>query len=144
MKVFVSYAFTGEDATALQQRLEAVRAVLDELGVSYYINKFAPGWQDMMDRGANGGEFLHFALQELETSDVALILNASERRSEGMLMEVGAAVAMGKKIIFAQHQSSVGKTYLPTVADATFVWQTEQELLDNIRESFSAQTMLTK
>ena len=139
MKVFVSYAFTGEDITVLRQRLNAVRAELEQMGLSYYINTFAAGWQEMMDRNATGGEFLHFALKDMKTSDVVFVIQASERRSEGMLMEIGAAVAMGKKIILAQHQSSVGKSYLPTVADTTFVWQTEQELLDKIQANLSNQ-----
>ncbi len=139
MKVFVSYAFTGEDFAVLRERLNKLRSVFDSLGVEYYINTFAPEWRSMMDRAATGGEFLHFALKELRTSDAVLVLNTSERRSEGMLMEIGAAVAMGKKIILAQHQSSVGKTYLPTVADTTFVWQTEQELLDNLKVYLSDQ-----
>lgn len=132
MKIFCSYAFTGEDFGALSQRLSDLRDLFDKAGVEYYINCFAPGWQDMMDRGATGGEFLRFALNDLRTSDKMLVIQASSCRSEGMLMEIGAGVALGVPIILAQHESSIGSTYLPTVADDTFVWRIENELLDGV------------
>ncbi len=135
MKIFVSYALTGEDFDVLSKRLSDIRTVFEELGVGYYINTFAPEWQSMMDRKATGGEFLYVALKSMKTCDVVLVINSSDRRSEGMLMEMGAAVATGKKIVLAQHQSSVGKTYLPTVADDTFVWQHKFELIEKIRDS---------
>lgn len=137
MKIFVSYAFTGEDFDTLRQRLSNLREVFLQLGLDYYINSFAPEWQDMMDRGATGGEFLHFALEDMKTSDIVFVIQASERRSEGMLMEIGAAVAMGKKIILAQHLSGIGRTYLETVADDTFTWRTEEEFLYKAKEYFS-------
>ena len=136
MKVFVSYAFTGEDFEVLRTRLTALKKMFDDLGFEYYMNTFAPEWQSMMDRNATGGEFLQAALKELHTCDMVLVLNSSERRSEGMLMEIGAAVAMGKKIVMAQHVSSVGKTYLPTVADSSFQWATEEDLLRKTTEYF--------
>lgn len=139
MKIFASYAFTGEDETILRARLNSLRAVFEELGLNYYIDCFAPGWKEMASRNATGGEFLRFALNDMKTSDVVFVIQSSERRSEGMLMEVGAAVAMGKKIIVAQHVSSNGKTYLPTVADATFTWSSEGELMRSVREQFRAQ-----
>lgn len=132
MKIFCSYAFTGEDFEILSRRLSDLRDLFNKAGVEYYINRFAPGWQDMMNRGATGGEFLHLALKDLRTSDRMLAIQASSRRSEGMLMEVGAGVALGVPIILAQHQSSIGSTYLSTVADDTFVWRTESELLDGV------------
>ena len=133
MKVFVSYAYTGEDADVLGQRLSRLRDTFAELGVDYYIKMFSPEWQGMMDREATGGEFLNFALKSMRDCDVVLVLNTSERRSEGMLMEVGAAVTMRKPIVLAQHQSSVGKTYLPTVVDESIVWRKEGELVDSIK-----------
>lgn len=138
MKVFVSYAFTGEDFDVLRTRLAGLRDIFKKLGLEYYINTFAPEWQSMMDNNANGGEFLHAALKNMKTSDIVFVVNTSERRSEGMLMEIGAAVAMGKQIVLAQHTSSIGKTYLNTVANDVFEWSLEQELLHKTADYFSA------
>lgn len=137
MKVFVSYAFTGEDHTVLRKRLSDLRETFLQLGVDFYINIFSPDWQSMMDNNATGGEFMQSALKDMRPCDIVLALQASERRSEGMLMEIGAAIALGKKVVLAQHQSCIGKTYLPTMANDTFVWHDEQELIRQVREYFN-------
>lgn len=137
MKVFVSYAYTGEDEVKLRTRLSSLKKIFEELDIDYYINCFAPGWKEMASRNATGGEFLRFALNDMKMSDVVFVIQSSERRSEGMLMEVGAAVSMGKKIIVAQHVSSNGKTYLPTVADDYFEWETENDLIELTHRYFS-------
>lgn len=132
-KVFLSYAFTGEDIEALRQRLERFRELFENTGVDYYINMFAEDWQSMRDRGATAGEFLELAFSSLEACDQLLALNTSSRRSEGMLMEIGAAKFLGKEIIFAQLSSSVDQTYLPVVADRTFVWDDEETLFEILK-----------
>lgn len=139
MKVFCSYAFTGEDHNVLRARLLALRDIFEELNLEYYVNQFAPKWQEMVDRGADGGEFMFMALKEIEPCDVMLVIMTSERRSEGMLMEVGAALMAGKKIVLAQHASSVGKTYLNTIANDTIVWHSDEDLLQQVGDYFNAQ-----
>lgn len=138
MKAFVSYAFTGEDETVLTARLRNIKKVFDKLHINSYINMFSPGYSDLVERNATGGEYMCSALPDLQTSDVVLVLNTSPRRSEGMLMEIGAALAWGKKIILAQHASSVGETYLPTLAKETFVWQSDEDLLQKVEQLFSS------
>lgn len=137
MKVFVSYAFTGEDEVVLAERLRRIKNVFDKLHIDSYINMFSPGYSDLVERNATGDEYMRSALPNLQTSDVVLVLNTSPHRSEGMLMEVGAALAWGKKIILAQHVSSVGETYLPTLVDKAFVWQSDEELLQEVKQLFS-------
>ena len=137
MKVFVSYAFTGEDEAVLIAHLRCIKNVLDTLHIDSYINMFSPGYSDLVERNATGGEYMRSALPNLQTSDVVLVLNTSPRRSEGMLMEVGAALAWGKKIILAQHASSVGETYLPMLVDKAFVWRSDEELLQEVEQLFS-------
>lgn len=137
MKVFVSYAFSGEDSAVVMARIQKLHEQFINLNIDHYINIYAPGYNELVDRGATGGEYLHHALVDLKTSDVVLVLNTSERRSEGMLMEIGAAVALGKKIVLAQHVSSIGRTYIPTVADAVFEWETEKELFEGVNHYFN-------
>lgn len=135
MKVFVSYAFTGEDQAALAERLRNVKNILDQLGIDHYINMYDPAYQSLMDADATPDAYLAEAFKELKLSNTVLVVNTSDRRSEGMLMEIGAAKILGKKIILAQHQSSVGKSYLPVIADQSFVWQTEDELISRLQEA---------
>ncbi len=135
MKVFVSYAFTGEDQAALAERLRNVKNILDQLGIDHYINMYDPAYQSLVDADATPDAYLAEAFKELKLSNTVLVVNTSDRRSEGMLMEIGAAKILGKKIILAQHQSGVGKSYLPVIADQSFVWQTEDELISRLQEA---------
>ena len=132
MKFFISYAFTGEDEAKLRARLQNIKALFTDAHVDCYINIYDQQYQSLVDKQADGGEYLRLALKNMERCNTVLVVNTSERRSEGILMEVGAAMALGKKIVLAQHQSSVGKTYLPTVVNSTFVWNEEAELLTKI------------
>lgn len=134
MKIFVSYAVTGEDPAKVKQLLRRVRDALEGLHVSYHINCFADGYEPLVKGDATPDEYLRFAFKQLGDSDAVLILMTSPRRSEGMLMEVGAAAWLKKKVILAQHESSVGQTYLPTIADEAFVWQTEDDLFGKLED----------
>ena len=139
MKLFVSYAFTGENEMAVRARLERLRGTLTVRGVESYINIYDPLYQSLVYNHATAMEYLQIALTGMEDCDTVLVLMTSERRSEGMLMEVGAAIARQKKIILAQHASSVGKTYLNTVADKTFIWHSEDELTEKISQVILSQ-----
>ena len=60
--------------------------------------------------------------------DKILVIQTSPRRSEGMLIEIGVAMARDKSILLAQHQSAAGKSYLPDLARRTQTWHSESEL----------------
>jgi len=129
MKVFCSYAYTGEDERAVRERMDRVVAALKENGHDVYCNLFDDGTIGFV----NPEQFMHRALAILPSYDVVLVIQASARRSEGLLMEVGAALALHKQIILAQHESSVGQTYLPALANRTETWRNSEELCDIAR-----------
>ena len=128
-KVFCSYAFTGLDPEQVRERLKLIAEAFSSASVEYYINLFDPKWRADSDPK----ECLDIALKEMETSDFVLAIMASERRSEGMLVEVGAAYAAGKKIILARHESADGKTYIDQLAEKTVNWKTNQDLVRIIK-----------
>jgi hypothetical protein len=78
-------------------------------------------------------DFMDTALIELEKSDIVFVVMASERRSEGMLMEIGAAYHLNKKIILARHESADGKSYVNLFADKTVDWKTNEDLAQIIK-----------
>jgi nucleoside 2-deoxyribosyltransferase len=129
-KVFCSYAFTGEEPKNVRGRLQIIADTFNSAGVNYYINLFDTKWRE----DSKPKECLDIALQEMETSDFVLVIMASERRSEGMLVEIGAAYASGKKIILALHNSANGKTYLDQLAIKTVDWRTNEDLVRIIKE----------
>lgn len=139
MKIFVSYAFTGEDRQTLTSRLGRLRDTFERHGVEHYINMLDDGYDEMEARQATPGEYLRVAFRDLGDSDVVLVIMSSPRRSEGVLMEVGASAWLGKKIILLQHQSAVGSSYLPNLADETIVWDTEDSLIESVEKLMERQ-----
>lgn len=129
-KVFCSYAFTGENETTVTERMGIITEAFRSAGVEAYCNLF-----DTRRELLNGPkQFIDAALEELRTCDIVFAVMSSERRSEGMLIEIGAAYAAGKKIVLARHQSALGKTYLDQLADKTVDWQTNADLQRLIKQ----------
>lgn len=129
-KVFCSYAFTGEDKATVTKRMHLITSTFKSIGVDAYCNLF-----DTQRESLNSAkDFIDSALKELETADIVFVVMTSERRSEGMLIEIGAAYAAGKPIVLAQHESAKHKTYLDQLAKKTVLWQTDADLKHIIKE----------
>ncbi len=130
MKIFLSYAYTGEDHDIVVERMRRIRGMIASMNMEVYCNAFDPD----IEQFSEWGEFLRDAVKKMEDYDTLLIINTSERRSEGMLGEIGAALARGMTLWLAQHRSSVGKTSLTTLVDDTFVWNGEEDLLVKVKQ----------
>jgi hypothetical protein len=132
VKIFISYAFTGESEPAVAARLTAVQSTLEKAGHQAYCFHFDPVRTPDMSEA----ECIAIALDKMVGNDVVLALGVSERRSEGMLLEIGASLVRNMPVVYAQNVSAVGTSYLPSLADYTFVWCDENELLQRLREYF--------
>lgn len=131
-KVFLSYAWTGEDQVVITERMRMITSALKEAGVSYYFNKD----DEKTAAFTSPGEFVRDAIRELEQCTMILVIKSTERRSEGQLMEIGAALAWEKKVVMLQHVSTVGATYLddPDLSGQLMLWSSEDELLRRLGE----------
>lgn len=136
MKIFCSYAYTGEDSQILEKRLRLVVDELERFGHDVYCFHFTSSQRP----DTTPKEAIEEALSRLQHYDALFVMVASDRRSEGLLIEVGAALSQGKKIYIAQHASAVGKTYLPDLAEYSYVWSNEAELVQGITDYFSDKT----
>ena len=123
-KIFCSYAFTGEDKLKVEARMRRVVDLLEGCGHEVYCNLFDGATESY----GSPRQFLRRAIDQMNECDKILAIQTSPRRSEGMLIEIGAAIARDKSILLAQHQSATGKSYLPDLAKQTQTWQNESEL----------------
>ena len=123
-KIFCSYAFTGEDKLKVEARMRRVVDLLEGCGHEVYCNLFDGATESY----GNPRQFLRRAIDQMNECDKILAIQTSPRRSEGMLIEIGVAIARNKSILLAQHQSATGKSYLPDLAKQTQTWQNESEL----------------
>ena len=131
-KVFLAYAFTGQDAQVVEARMERLYKALQEKDTQPYCNLFDEAVTDL----ETPGQYEIAALQALRGQDVVVAIKPSEHRSEGQLMELGAAKALGIPYILCVHESAVETTYLddPLLAAHTIVWDTEESLVDAVRK----------
>jgi hypothetical protein len=127
-RVFCSYAYTGEDKAAVHDRMAQVVETFRANGVDAYCNLYDPRRHGL----TTPDQFMRLAFEEVKKCDVVFVIKTSERHSEGQIMEAGAALVLDVPMIFAQHESTVDKTYLHTLAEHTFTWSTEEDLRQNI------------
>lgn len=128
-RVFCSYAYTGEDAERVERCMKGVVEAFSSAGINAYCNLYDPEVANF----TVAKQYIDRALNVINSMDILFVVMTSERRSEGMLIEVGAAYNAGKPLILARHISANGKTYLDTLATQTFEWKTEADLIAGIR-----------
>lgn len=138
MKIFCSYACSGEDQQLLTARMRHVVDVLEGIGHEVYCYHFsAHRSEDTTPRQA-----MQEALSKLGDYDALFAIIASGRRSEGQLIEIGAALSQGKALYVAEHISAIDATYVPTLADETFIWSTLDDLVKGIRDCFEGASVV--
>lgn len=122
-KVFCSYTLSDEDEKIVSRRMRTVGRAFEDEGIKSYCNLF-----DTNTYGVSCPKIcLDIALEELRRCDMLFVV-LTQKRSEGMLIEVGTAYAQKKPIILARHISTLGKTYLDRLANITMDWQTNEDL----------------
>jgi nucleoside 2-deoxyribosyltransferase len=130
MKLFCAYAFTGENIDDVTERMHLVIDTLKKAGHEPYCNLFDAHRQTLVGTKA----ICMYAFETLKQYDAVVAIVASDRRSEGQLMELGVAFALGKPIYLMQHTMAAEKSYLPELVNKTWVWETPDELTSALKE----------
>lgn len=74
------------------------------------------------------------AFSIIEKSDFIFVVQASDGKSEGMLMEVGFCIARGIPVVVATKEG-LGYTYLPDMARIKLKWASVNELVQMIEST---------
>ncbi len=127
MKLFCAYAFTGEDAAVVTNRMRAVVDTLNKNGHDAYCNRFDKIAAALQAKDDIKGIFRE-AFKNIEKSDALVAIVTSPSRSIGQIMEIGIAMSQGKPVYLFEHSSAVGSSYLPRLVDKHFTWTTPEEL----------------
>lgn len=126
MKIYISYKFTGADPEALKQQLQAVTGILEKSGNSTFI--YFRDVQNWQKGGLSTKEIIKGAFSAIDKQDSIFALVDSPDKSEGMLLEVGYAKALGKKLIVAI-QKEAGAVFLRDLADELIEYKNIDDLL---------------
>ncbi len=130
MKLFCSFAFTGEDPQELDGRMRLVVETLNKNGHDAYCNLY----DDYRKSLAGPKAVIDYAVEKLKTCEAVVAIVSSERRSEGLLIEVGVALALNKPVYVFQHRSAAGKSYLPDLAVKSYAWSNTEDLTQALKE----------
>lgn len=124
--VFLSFAYTGQDQAVIEQRMERLYHILTNAGVKAYCNLYDDTCKDF----SLPGEFVCAAIEELKTCTKLVAIVASDHRSQGQLMEIGAAIAFGLPVLTLMNESAKGTGYIedPHISSITHFWHTDEEL----------------
>lgn len=133
MKIFCSYAFTGEDLTVVTSRMKRVVSTLNSRRHEAYCNLFDPIVDEMQKRDDIRAIFAR-AFEEIGRNEAIVAVITSPTKSVGQIMEFGVALSHGKPIYLLEHSSVKDSTYLPRLATKTYKWTTEAELLNTLKE----------
>ena len=127
MKFFISYRYTGEDLSELNDYMRRLHDILEGRGNEVYSTLF----DEELPKETK--KLFNHSYKKLENSDVILVLLKSNDKSEGMLMEIGYAVAKGKKVILAIDKN-VENTYLGDLLDNVIEYDGMEDLFEKLAE----------
>jgi nucleoside 2-deoxyribosyltransferase len=128
----VAYRFTGEDPKVLEPLLTAIRDGLQENGVDSYSSFFDEA--EFQDKSMTARQIMDHAFSIINDIDFLFVVQTSESKSEGMLMEVGYCIAKGIPIVVANKKGITG-TYVPQMAEQVMVWESVEDLTQKIQAS---------
>jgi len=97
MRYYIAYKFADNDKDLLKKNLETISDIIEKTDASTFI--FCRDMQRRWTIEMTINEIIHQAFDEVKKSDAIIALIESEEKSEGMLLEIGYAKAVGKKLI---------------------------------------------
>lgn len=130
MKAFIAYRSTGEDPQVVEPVLIAIREAFKGRGIEVYSTFF-----DEAIKGKSLGvrQITEHAFGILDSADFLFVVQTSDNKSEGMLIEVGYCLA--KRIpIIAATKNTVTKTYMSAIVSQSFKWSTIEDLVRTITD----------
>lgn len=129
MKTFISYRHTGESHTALEALLKPIKGSLSKAGVDGYCTFFEEA--EFQNKSFGPKEIMDHAFAIIDEVDFLFVVQTSDNKSEGMLMEVGYCIAKGIPVVTAT-KDTVEYTYLPDMSSLSFQWKDASDLANQI------------
>ena len=132
-RVFCSYAHTGENMDDVRPMMKLIVDILKE----NHFNSYCDLFDKSVDNLSEPDQFINSALGQLANCDALLVVQTSSRRSEGMLIEIGAALVQHKPIFLLQNKSAIGSTYIDKLSKRTVNWDSQKDIDNGIRSLFN-------
>ena len=131
-KVFVAYKQTGEDPEQLRVLLTAVVEAWKSRGFDVHCTLFDQ--ERFKAEGMTAKMIMAQAISTINRCEFLFVVQTSNEKSEGMLMEVGYCFGTHMPIIVGT-KLGVENTYVPQLAFSTFDWANVEDLVLNIQHA---------
>lgn len=112
MKLFCSYAFTGEDVETVTRRMRLVVDTLNKNGHVAYCNRFDRAVDELQSKDDIKGIFGE-AFKRIAESEALVAIITSPSRSIGQIMEIGIAMSQSKPVYLLEHESAMARHIYP-------------------------------
>ncbi|MDP3880609.1 MAG: nucleoside 2-deoxyribosyltransferase [bacterium] len=99
MKIYIAYRFSGADPKEVEENLSKIFAALKGADHQYFCTFEKQDYYKQQNIGSK--EAFRHSLEAIDNCDTTLAFIDSEEKSEGMLLELGYALAKNKNIILA-------------------------------------------
>jgi nucleoside 2-deoxyribosyltransferase len=131
MKIFITYKFAGENPKELEMTLVKIADALKKEGHIVY-SAFLDEELFAKNRFTLK-QILNHALKEIDSCDCIFIFARSNEKTEGMLLEIGYALAKKKKIILAAKEG-VSFQFTEEIADIVIEFKDIDDLLNKLKK----------
>jgi nucleoside 2-deoxyribosyltransferase len=129
MKTFIAYRSKEEDPKTVQPLITSIRDSLQARDIEADSMFFHEA--EIINKALTNQQILELAFSMINNIDFLFVIQTSDNKSEGMLMEMGYCLAKEIPIILASKEM-VRQTYLPEIAEQSFRWDTVENLRKGI------------
>lgn len=125
-KIFITYKFTGETREELERTVGDLTRFLKSKGHNVYCTL-----SDNNIQAQSKDVLFNYAFKEIDKSEVVMIFLKSDEKSEGMLMEIGYAMAKNKRIVLLV-KKEVKKTHIRNLIKEQYEFSDMAELYNKL------------
>ena len=134
MKIYLAYRFTGEDPKVLREDMDRISIALVDMRHEVYCSFDRE--QFFKDSKFTGKMIVEYSLDKMDGCDAVMAYIKSPEKSEGLLIEMGYAIAKGKAI-YLLTGNGVKTTYLHEIAKKHVVFSEPSEITQKTKELFA-------
>ncbi|MDD5738837.1 MAG: nucleoside 2-deoxyribosyltransferase [Candidatus Pacebacteria bacterium] len=130
-KIFLSYRITGENREELKIIMKRICQGIETAGFGCFYSFQKEGY--FQENNFTKKQILEYALKEIDKTDCVLVIVKSQEKSEGMLLEVGYALAKNKKIVLAI-KKDIQTVFLQEMANSIIEFENLDDLNDKLSD----------
>lgn len=130
--IFISFGLNGETESNLKNMIAPIKQKFSEKDIEAYCNLFD---EELLKRSIDfkPEDWMHEAFKELDKAELQFVLLSSEAKDEGMILEIGYAIAKNIPVVVAI-KDSIKDTYIPNMAGFVIKWSDIDNLLEQIKK----------